>query len=134
MALTVLYDAGCGLCRRARAWLEQEPQFVELRFVAAGSAAARQRFPELDPAATLAEITVVGDDGAVYRGARAWLICLWALRDYREWSQRLAAPTLQPSVERFVHWVSANRLRLGGAPADACEGDTCRPRPQSGRG
>ncbi|MBK7643357.1 MAG: DUF393 domain-containing protein [Planctomycetes bacterium] len=39
--LTVLYDAQCGLCRRARRWLEAQPAYVPLEFVAAGSPAAR---------------------------------------------------------------------------------------------
>lgn len=124
-SLTVLYDARCPLCCRARAWLAQEPAYLPLYFIAAGSDEAMQRFPALDHTATLREITVVGDGGEVYYGAKAWLICLWALRDYRAWSLRLSTPELLPTVKGFVHWVAENRFRLSGAhaPADADPAD-----------
>jgi len=107
--LTVLYDAGCGLCRTARSWLGSRPQLVPLEFVAAGSAEARRRYPALDPADTLANITVVADDGGVYVGDAAWLICLWALDGYRGLAARLARPGLRPLARRVA--TSAGSLR-----------------------
>ena len=35
--MTVLYDAGCRLCRSAQRWLSSRRQLVPLEFVAAGS-------------------------------------------------------------------------------------------------
>jgi len=32
----------------------------------------------------------VADDGSVYCGDKAWLMCLWATYDYRLWSIKLA--------------------------------------------
>ncbi|NIL49463.1 DUF393 domain-containing protein [Streptomyces sp. 2BBP-J2] len=90
--LTVLYDAGCPLCTHVRDWLVKRPQLVPLDFVPAGSPAARGRFPGLDPGSTLSEITVVGDGGQVYRGAAAWIVTLWALRDHRRLAHRLSTP------------------------------------------
>jgi predicted DCC family thiol-disulfide oxidoreductase YuxK len=107
--LTVLYDAGCGLCRTARSWLGSRPQLVPLEFVAAGSAEARRRYPALDPQETLANITVVADDGGVYVGDAAWLICLWALDGYRGLAARLARPRLRPLARRVA--TSAGSLR-----------------------
>ncbi len=79
LGLTVLYDASCSLCTFLRDWLGKQPQLVPLRLVPAGSELARALFPALDHRATLDEITVVGDGGQVYRGAAAWVVCLWAL-------------------------------------------------------
>jgi predicted DCC family thiol-disulfide oxidoreductase YuxK len=107
--LTVLYDARCSLCRRARLWLERQRQIVPLAFVAAGSQEAWQRFPGLDLARTLEELTVVGDGGEVYRGAKAWLICLWALRRYRGVARRLATPQALPGARRAFEWISRHR-------------------------
>ncbi|WP_435837207.1 thiol-disulfide oxidoreductase DCC family protein [Streptomyces asoensis] len=90
--LTVLYDAGCSLCGFLRDWLGRQPQLVPLEFVPAGSAQAAARFPGLDHRATLDEITVVGDLGQVYRGAAAWIVTLWALREHRPLSHRLSTP------------------------------------------
>jgi predicted DCC family thiol-disulfide oxidoreductase YuxK len=113
--LTVLYDATCALCIDARRWLEAQPKFVRLRFLPAGSPGAAARFPELNPADTLRDITVVDDAGNVYRGPKAWAMCLWATRSYRGWSQRLTSPELWPMAKRMIAWVSRNRGSL--APA-----------------
>jgi predicted DCC family thiol-disulfide oxidoreductase YuxK len=112
--LTVLYDPECGLCRRAHAWLSGQPKHVELAFVPVASAEAYRRYPHLDHALTRKDVTVIGDDGAVYWGAKAWLMCLWALRDYREWSFRLSSPELLPTTRRVVSMISRNRRELGG--------------------
>ncbi|WNB97342.1 DCC1-like thiol-disulfide oxidoreductase family protein [Streptomyces sp. CGMCC 4.7035] len=91
--LTVLYDAQCSLCSHVRDWLVRQPQLVPLEPVPAGSEEARRRFPGLDHRATLDEITVVGDAGQVYRGAAAWIVTLWALREHRPLAHRLSTPS-----------------------------------------
>lgn len=110
--LTVLFDPGCALCRAARAWLEGQKKYVPLEFVGAGTAEARRLFPELDPASTLKEITVVDDGLRVYRGEKAWLMCLWALRNYRETALRWGRADRLPYARRFVAWVSRHRHLL----------------------
>ncbi len=91
-SLTVLYDAACPLCRHVRGWLERQWQLVPLEFVAAGSEQAEQRYPGLDHARTLREITVISDGGEVYEAAEAWVVCLWALKHHRAMSHRLSTP------------------------------------------
>lgn len=125
--LTVLYDAGCRLCRAARAWLDRRDQLVPLRFLPAGSAQARQRFPGLDHPATLREITVVADTGQLWVGDGAWLTCLWALAGYRDLSHRLASPRLRPLARTVV--TTAGRVRdrqYGGRDDRAGCADHCR--------
>ncbi|MET7567954.1 DCC1-like thiol-disulfide oxidoreductase family protein [Streptomyces sp. NPDC005492] len=90
--LTVLYDADCSLCTFLRDWLVRQSQLVPLELVPASSEEARRRFPGLDHRATLDEITVVGDSGQVYRGAAAWIVTLWALREHRPLAHRLSTP------------------------------------------
>jgi predicted DCC family thiol-disulfide oxidoreductase YuxK len=113
LTLTVLYDARCDLCCRIRAWLQSQTKYVELAFIPAGSDAARHRFPQLDHAITLTELTIISSRGEVYRGAKAWLMCLWALREYRAWSLRLASPELMPIARRLIARVSSQRFKLG---------------------
>ncbi len=48
-SFTIVYDAACGLCTRAKDWINQQTPLVGLRFVAAGSPEARRRFPQLPP-------------------------------------------------------------------------------------
>jgi predicted DCC family thiol-disulfide oxidoreductase YuxK len=112
-SLTILYDARCNLCAHVRSWLETQPAYLELVFLPAGSAEARQHFPQLNHAATLEELTVVSDEGAVYTSANAWVICLWALQGYRAWALRLSSPELLPLARRVVLWVAQHRLRFG---------------------
>jgi predicted DCC family thiol-disulfide oxidoreductase YuxK len=111
--LTVLYDARCNLCSRVRSWLETQPAYVQLDFIAAGSAEARRRYPGLDHAATTRELTVISDAGDIYLEANAWIMCMWALRDYRAWSLRLSTPEMLPLARRIVLWVALNRFRFG---------------------
>jgi len=110
--LTVLYDQKCALCQRAWIWLNAQRQYVRLEFIPAGSDLARSRFPELDHEATLQELTVIGDGGEVYLGVKAWLLCLWALRDYRAMALRWSAPERMELARRFVAWISRNRGTL----------------------
>jgi predicted DCC family thiol-disulfide oxidoreductase YuxK len=124
-AFTVLYDAGCPICRTAHRWLAARDQLVPLRFVPAGSAEARWRFPGLDHAATLRDLTVIADDGLVYAADGAWLACLWALTDYRGMAERLASPRLLPAARRFIAAASAVRHQTrtddyGGVCDDRC--------------
>ncbi len=111
-SLTVLYDPGCELCCRARRWLGEQASFVDLDFVPAGSPEASRRYPALDPARTLEEITVVADDGRVWRGDGAWITCLWALKKHRHRALQFASPALRPLVRHFVHKVAAKRHHI----------------------
>ncbi|GHI05459.1 hypothetical protein AQI88_22550 [Streptomyces cellostaticus] len=90
--LTVLYDAECALCTHLRDWLARQSQLVPLELVPAGSAQARRRFPGLDHATTLDEVTVIGDAGQVYQASRAWIVVLWALREHRPLAHKLSTP------------------------------------------
>jgi len=113
-SLTVLYDARCGLCSNARRWLEGQPQIVPLELLAADSEEARRRYPTLAEAEP-EELVVVSDEGDVYRGSHAWIVCLWALQDYREWSFRFARPALLPVARGIFEWISTRRHRLSRA-------------------
>ncbi|HWH27423.1 MAG TPA: DUF393 domain-containing protein [Mycobacteriales bacterium] len=111
--VTVLYDASCNLCRTARGWLERQPQAVPIEFVAATSPEARHRYPFLDPAMTLEDLTVVGDGGEVWVGAKAWVVCLWALEGRQALARRLSSPALMPRARSVVSFVSRHRKALG---------------------
>jgi predicted DCC family thiol-disulfide oxidoreductase YuxK len=116
LRLTVLYDPECGLCRRAHDWLAEQSKIVELNFVPCASEEARKRYPQLNHDLTKQDLTVIGDDnGAVYFGPKAWLMVLWALARYRDWSYRLATPELLPTTKRVVSLISQNRYQISRA-------------------
>jgi len=110
--LTIFYDARCGLCSRFRRWMLDQPAYVRLDFMPYDSEQARKRCPDLPNLRADQEIVVMGDDGSLWQGAGAWVTCLWALREYREWSLRLASPGMQQIARRVVQWISSNRIRL----------------------
>lgn len=118
--LTILYDARCGLCSWARRWARRQPAFVELIFLASDSPEAARRFPGLARPGEPEELIAVSDDGGVYRGDDAWIMCLYALEEFREWSLRLATPLFRPMARRAFALVSRSRRsisrRLGLVP------------------
>ena len=89
LALTVLYDERCPLCRRLKAWLGRQATLPPFEIVAADSTEARRRFPDLDHRRTTRILTVVTSDGAVYEGERAWLVCGWALPGWQPVTESL---------------------------------------------
>ena len=113
--LTVLYDARCGFCVSCRRWLEGQPQLVPLELLPAGSPEARRRFPTLRHAEPPDELIAIDDAGGVSRGSDAWITCLYALEDYREWSLRLAQPSLRPLARAAFEWLSQSRRTLSRA-------------------
>ncbi|MFI1103246.1 thiol-disulfide oxidoreductase DCC family protein [Streptomyces melanogenes] len=119
--LTVLYDADCPLCAFLRDWLLKQRQLVPLDLVPVGSPEARRRFPRLDHTATFEEITVVADAGQVYRGPAAWIVCLWALRQYRPMAHRLATPAGSVFARGAV--IAASRYRGGTSARLAAAGN-----------
>ena len=110
--LFVLYDAECAMCRRCRVWLSQQPAFVPLVFLPLQSPELACRFPGIERLRPGDELLVISDEGEVWRGERAWVTALWALREFREWSQRLASPLLLPFARRACELISDNRCSI----------------------
>jgi predicted DCC family thiol-disulfide oxidoreductase YuxK len=107
-SITILYDAACGLCTFAKDWITRQSPLVGLEFLAAGSPEAQRAFPQISPG----ELAVVADTGEVWLGNHAWIVCLWALRDYCGVAFLLTSPALsRMSREAFIA-VSRNRLAL----------------------
>jgi predicted DCC family thiol-disulfide oxidoreductase YuxK len=107
-SITVLYDAACGLCTFAKDWIIKQSSLVAIEFVAAGSNEARRAFPQIPTG----ELAVVADSGEVWLGNHAWIVCLWALRDYRNLAFRLTGPALSLMAREAFVAVSRNRLAL----------------------
>jgi len=55
---------------------------------------------------------VVSNTGAVWLGDHAWIVCLWALRDFRDLSFRLTSPLLSLLAREAFAVVSKNRLAV----------------------
>lgn len=124
--LTVLYDGTCALCVRCRDFLGGAHSFVPLELLACQSSAARERYGDVPWLGE--ELVVASDEGDVWIGPAAFLMCLWALVEYREWSYRLSGPELAPLAERFFVALSSQRSRIASLLAKPrCDADgACR--------
>jgi predicted DCC family thiol-disulfide oxidoreductase YuxK len=108
--LTVIYDPDCGLCTQIGSWLMAQPKFIALRIVPFH--AAGRLYPALAARGLGEELTVVSDEGGVYFGDHAWLMCLYALKRYRQMARRLSRPALLPFARQAFKILSANRHRI----------------------
>jgi predicted DCC family thiol-disulfide oxidoreductase YuxK len=123
--LTVLYDATCALCLRCRDWLGAQRALVPLRFVPCGSDEARARYGSVPWLGE--ELVVASDEGDVWAGPAAFLVCLWALEDWREWSYTFSGSALSPLVRRFFEALSSRRRTIAALLSpDRCTEGTCR--------
>ena len=110
--LYVLYDARCGLCQRLKDWLLQHQSWLTLKMLPAGSEQVRQMFPGLEQIASSDDLVVISDEGEVYLNDHAWIMCLYALEEYREWACRLAHPLLLPFSRQAFAALSKNRYAI----------------------
>jgi predicted DCC family thiol-disulfide oxidoreductase YuxK len=106
--LCIVYDEACGLCTNVKDWLGRQPALVPMSFIASRSDAARKKFPRL----TAGELAVIGNTGEVWTSNGAWIVCLWALRDYREWSIRFSNPLLLAVAREAFAGVSSHRAGI----------------------
>ena len=90
-ALWVLYDDSCGFCCRCAEWLREQPTFLPMSVV-----------PAFPPYGGKNEVVVIDDEGGVYRDTDAWLMALWALRDFRGWAVRLKAGNSKELARKVV--------------------------------
>lgn len=122
-ALKVLYDPECALCRRCCDWMQHQQSYVSLTFLPCTANAVRAEYSALPWLGD--ELIVIGDGGEVWIGPAAFLTCLWALVDYREWSFRLSGPTFSALAQRFFMVISAQRHKLAALFRTDCDDGAC---------
>src|SRR2546423_15225288 len=110
--LYVLYDARCELCRWLKDWLLHQKSWLALKMLPAASEQARQMFPGLEQIASSDDLVVISDEGEVYLNNHAWIMCLYALEEYRDWAWRLAHPLLLPFSRQAFAALSKNRYTI----------------------
>ena len=114
--LTVLYDPTCGFCVRCRQWLDKQPNLIAMRFLPQGSSRQQTLYPDLqyltDEQGRPEELIVIDDAGQIYRGDKAWVICFYALTNYRPLAVRLARPGMAGLARRAYAAISTNRRAI----------------------
>ena len=123
--LTVLYDPTCALCIRCRMWMEGQPSYVPLEFHPCNGEEVRARYGAIPWLGN--ELVVVSDAGDVWAGPAAFVMCLWALQAFREWSYHLSGPEFAPLAERFFLALSSNRSSIALLlHPQSCKAGSCR--------
>ena len=114
--LTVLYDPTCSFCVRCRQWLAKQAKLIDMRFVPQGSSRQKKLYPDLkfevDRQGRPEELIVIDDARRVYRNDKAWVMCFYAMRDYRALSMRLARPGMAGLARRAYALVSGQRRAI----------------------
>lgn len=110
--LYVLYDERCALCKQLKEWLLVQRSWIGLSMIPAGSARAKSMFPALEKIAGANDLVVISDAGEVYLNNHAWIMCLYALEEYRDWALRLASPLLLPLARQAFETLSKNRQTI----------------------
>lgn len=124
--LAVVYDDDCELCRRCSTWLRFQITYVPLDLVPVSAARQDPRYAGVPWLG--AELVVIDGRGRIWVGAAAFIVCLWATVDWREWSYRISGPAFAPLAERFFHAISSHRGRINaflGPTVDDCAVGRC---------
>jgi predicted DCC family thiol-disulfide oxidoreductase YuxK len=108
--LTLIYDRQCGLCTRLGGWLAAQPKWMGIRLLPSDEASIV--YPTLAQRVAREELVAVSDEGAIYLGDHAWLMCLYALKEYRSWAKRLSTSALLPLARSAFAILSANRRQI----------------------
>jgi predicted DCC family thiol-disulfide oxidoreductase YuxK len=98
----ILYDAQNEFCLRCRAWLATEPALLPLEFIPYQAPELLAKFEGIQPYLAQNSLLAVTAQGAVYTGPQAFIMCLYALENYRDWAARLSDPALLPYAAQAV--------------------------------
>ena len=110
--IEVFYDGRCGMCCSFHEWIHRQERAFQIDFVPYQAERAEEVFPgihTLDPAR---EMIVRADNGEIYRGAEAWVMCLYSCTNHRDLAKRLARPAMLAVAIRVCHLLAANRHGL----------------------
>jgi predicted DCC family thiol-disulfide oxidoreductase YuxK len=107
--LYVLYDPACPHSVRHGEWLARQEPLVPLRLLTHQAEEVPCRFPGIEAHLTPRELTVISDDGQLWTGPGASVMCLFMLEQYREFAERLACPQLLPYARTTLELFSRDR-------------------------
>jgi predicted DCC family thiol-disulfide oxidoreductase YuxK len=79
--LYILYDAQDSLCSRCREWMGAEPALVPLEFIPYQAPELTAKFEHIGAYVAMNRLLAVSDEGAVYEGPQAFVMCLYALEN-----------------------------------------------------
>ncbi len=103
---------------RTRVWLDGQPKYVPIEVFSTDNPTLAARLPALPRSALDGRLTLVDDDGNVWRDGAAELTVLWALRRRRAAALRIGHPSRLAFRRGNLDWLA------GGAGEPWPEGRT----------
>lgn len=100
------------MCCTFHEWIHRQARAFEIAFIPYQSPEAARVFPALNTLDPAREMIVRTDAGVLFRGAEAWVWCLYSCANYRGLAQRLARPAMLAVAIRVCRLLAANRHGL----------------------
>ncbi|MFC7336691.1 thiol-disulfide oxidoreductase DCC family protein [Haloferula chungangensis] len=110
--IEVFYDGRCGMCCSFHEWIARQPRAFAIAFVPYQAAEAERVFPGLGTLDPAREMVVRTHAGEIYRGAEAWVWCLYSCANHQGTAKRLGGPGLLPVAVKACRVLAANRHAL----------------------
>jgi len=110
--IEVFYDGRCGMCCSFHEWIARQPRACRIEFIPYQSQDAERVFPGLGTLDPAREMVVRTSRGEVFRGAEAWVWCLYSCANHQDAARRLAGPGLLPIAIHACRVLAANRHAL----------------------
>jgi predicted DCC family thiol-disulfide oxidoreductase YuxK len=110
--IEVFYDGRCGMCCSFHEWINRQPRAFGIDFIPYQAERAERVFPGLGTLDPAREMVVRTNAGEVFRGAEAWVWCLYSCANYQDAARKLGGPGLLPVAIRACRVLAANRHSL----------------------
>ena len=110
--IEVFYDGRCGMCCSFHEWINRQPRAFGIGFIPYQAADAEQVFPGLGTLDPAREMVVRTDGGEVFRGAEAWVWCLYSCANHQQAARKLGGPVMLPVAIHACRVLAANRHAL----------------------
>jgi predicted DCC family thiol-disulfide oxidoreductase YuxK len=110
--IEVYYDGRCGMCCSFHEWIHRQPRAFAIQFIPSQAAHAEQIFPGLGTLDPAREMVVRTSGHEIFRGAEAWVWCLYSCANHQAAASRLAGPGLLPVAIHACRVLAANRHAL----------------------
>jgi len=110
--LDIFYDGQCGMCCTFHEWVNEQERAFQVNFIPYQDPQAYDIFPglkELDPEK---EMIVRTDQGELFHGAEAWVLCLFSCEHHQAKARKLGGKMLLPVAIKACNLLAANRKRL----------------------
>lgn len=110
--IEVFYDGRCGMCCSFHEWINRQPRAFRIEFIPYQAAHAERVFPGLGTLDPAREMIVRTSRNEIYRGAEAWVWCLYSCANHQAAARRLGGPGLLPIAIHACRVLAANRHAL----------------------